>query len=60
MAYLNYYVAEMVCETSGVLATVALGVMTKFVGRPMINDPKLLEDFWTCTLFFRYRAVVEK
>ena len=48
VAYLCYYVAEQVCHTSGVIATVALGVLLRFLGTAMINDPKLLEDFWTC------------
>lgn len=46
MAYLGYYVAEVVCKTSGVIATVVAGVTVKFLGRAMLNDAKLLEDFW--------------
>ena len=33
MVYLNYYVADLVCETSGVIATVAAGLIVKFFGR---------------------------
>ena len=46
IAYLGYYVAEPVWETSGVIATVTAGLIVKFFGRGMINDHKLLDDFW--------------
>lgn len=47
VAYLGFYVAEPVFETSGVLSTLTTGILVKYLGRAMINDPKLLEDFWT-------------
>lgn len=47
VAYLNYYVSDFVWKTSGVIATVAAGVTVKFIGRAMVNDLKLLEDFLT-------------
>jgi NhaP-type Na+/H+ or K+/H+ antiporter len=47
IAYIGYYVADAVWATSGVIATVTLGLMIKFLGRAMFNDAKLLEDFWT-------------
>jgi NhaP-type Na+/H+ or K+/H+ antiporter len=48
LAYIGYYVAdEPVLETSGVIATLTAGLLVKFLGRPVINDPKLLDDFWT-------------
>jgi NhaP-type Na+/H+ or K+/H+ antiporter len=46
IAYIGFYVAEVVWETSGVIATVTLGLIIKFFGRAMINDAKLLDDFW--------------
>ena len=47
IAYIGYYVAEPVWETSGVIATMTAGVVVKFLGRAVINDMKLLDDFWT-------------
>ncbi len=47
VAYLNYYVADFVWKTSGVMATVSAGVFVKLLGRAMVNDLKLLEDFLT-------------
>lgn len=32
--------------TAGVIATVASGVTVKFLGRAMLNDAGLLDDFW--------------
>jgi NhaP-type Na+/H+ or K+/H+ antiporter len=46
IAYLSYYVADAVWKTSGVISTLTLGVTVRFFGRAMINDPKLLDDFW--------------
>jgi len=46
IAYIGFYVAEPVWQTSGVISTVTTGVVVKFLGRAMINDSKLLEDFW--------------
>jgi len=45
-AYIGYYTAEVVWGFSGVISTVVTGVMVSFFGRSMINDPKLLDDFW--------------
>ena len=47
IAYIGYYAAEPVWETSGVIATLTAGVLVKFLGRAVINDAKLLDDFWT-------------
>lgn len=47
VAYLNYYVADFVWETSGVIATVTAGLVVKLIGRAFVNDLKLLEDFLT-------------
>ncbi|CAJ1969546.1 unnamed protein product [Cylindrotheca closterium] len=45
MAYLNFYTADFVWKTSGVISTVVAGLMIKSLGRATINDLKLLEDF---------------
>jgi NhaP-type Na+/H+ or K+/H+ antiporter len=47
IAYIGYYVAEPVWQTSGVIATLTAGTLVKFLGRAVINDAKLLNDFWT-------------
>lgn len=47
VAYLNYYVADFVLKTSGVIATVSAGLIVKLLGRAMVNDLNLLEDFLT-------------
>lgn len=47
VAYLGYYVAEPVLEMSGVISTLVTGLIVKFAGRGMVNDAKLLDDFWT-------------
>jgi NhaP-type Na+/H+ or K+/H+ antiporter len=45
--YQNYYVADFVWATSGVIATVTAGVVVRLLGRALVNDLKLLEDFLT-------------
>ena len=45
MAYLCYFVAEVAWETSGVIATVTLGVLVNAFGLAIRNDEKLGEDF---------------
>lgn len=47
VAYLNYYVSDYIWATSGVIATVSAGITVKLIGRAMVNDFKLLEDFLT-------------
>lgn len=47
VAYTGFYVAEVVCKTSGVIATVVCGIVVKFFASSMINDTQLLDDFWT-------------
>ncbi|KAL3944882.1 MAG: hypothetical protein SGBAC_001026 [Bacillariaceae sp.] len=47
MAYLNFYTADFVWHTSGVISTVVAGLILKALGRASINDLKLLEDFLT-------------
>jgi NhaP-type Na+/H+ or K+/H+ antiporter len=45
-AYLCYYTSDVVWGVSGVIATVTLGLIISYGGRPLINDVGLLEDFW--------------
>ncbi|KAL7551579.1 hypothetical protein ACHAWF_014765 [Thalassiosira exigua] len=45
-AYLCYYTADSVCHTSGVIATLTLGLLTKAFGGAMINDDEKMGAFW--------------
>lgn len=47
IAYLCYFVADVVWGTSGVIAVVTLGVITSTFGDVYVNDPKLMADFWS-------------
>ena len=49
MVYANYFVAEVVCATSGVIATLAAGLCVKFFGRETINNIHLMDDFFSIT-----------
>lgn len=46
LAYVGYFCADYVWATSGVIATLAAGLTVKFLGRAIVNDEKLLQDFW--------------
>ncbi len=46
IAYLNYYVADFVWKTSGVVATLVAGLFVRFLGRDAINDVHLLDNFF--------------
>lgn len=52
LVYLNYFVAEVVCHTSGVIATLAAGLCVKFLGRGSINNIHLMDDFFSITEHF--------
>lgn len=45
VAYLCYFVAEIACGTSGVIATVTLGVLVNGFGYAYLNDRGLRDDF---------------
>ncbi|GKY99725.1 hypothetical protein MPSEU_000926500 [Mayamaea pseudoterrestris] len=47
LIYAGYFVADYVWAMSGVLATVVQAITIKLYGRAVINDKRLLEDFWT-------------
>ena len=49
MVYLNYFVAEIVCHTSGVIATLTAGLIVKLLGRSSINCIYLMDDFFAVT-----------
>lgn len=64
MAYLSFFVAEILCRTSGVIAVVSCGITTQAFGSNMINDPHMMESFWVLveyllnTLLFTLGGVV--
>ena len=45
-SYLCFYTAELVLHTSGVIATLAMGLVMNEFGKSSINDIKLFRDFW--------------
>lgn len=47
LVYLNYFCADLVWRTSGVIATVVCGITISCFGQATINDSKTLDDFWT-------------
>lgn len=46
VAYLAYFTAD-ISGCSGVIAVVGTGVTAKFLGNSMINDHKMMEQFWS-------------
>jgi len=49
MVYLIYFIAEIICHTSGLIATVAAGLCMKTFGRSAINDIHLMNEFFSIT-----------
>lgn len=47
LAYVGYFCSDYVWKTSGVIATLTAGVTVKYFGRAIINDEKLMKDFWS-------------
>jgi len=48
-AYLTYYIADPVCGTSGVIATCTMAITARALGDGMINDHRLMENYWALT-----------
>lgn len=48
-AYLSFYTAQVVCKTSGVIAVVTCGILTKAFGGGLISDWDVMESFWNLT-----------
>lgn len=44
--YLCYYTADAVFATSGVIAVVTVGVITKYYSSSLFNDTDMMEKFW--------------
>ena len=47
LVYVGYWCADYLWATSGVIATVVAGLLVKLLGSAMLNDSKLLDDFWS-------------
>ncbi|KAL3801649.1 hypothetical protein HJC23_013154 [Cyclotella cryptica] len=48
-AYLAYFVAEILCNSSGIISTLVCGLTVKVFGETMINDWDLTLHFWQVT-----------
>ena len=48
-AYLTYFVAEILCNSSGIISTLVCGLTVKVLGETMINDSELTLHFWQVT-----------
>ena len=47
LAYVGYWCSDYVWKTSGVIATLTAGVTVKYFGRAIVNDERLMNDFWS-------------
>lgn len=47
LAYLCYFTADPVWGTSGVIASLSMGLTISAFGRPLINDDSLFDDFFS-------------
>lgn len=45
-AYLTYFVAEILCNSSGIISTLVCGLTIKVLADTMINDSELTLHFW--------------
>ncbi|KAL7519475.1 hypothetical protein ACHAWX_004231 [Stephanocyclus meneghinianus] len=48
-AYLAYFVAEILCNSSGIISTLVCGLTVKVLGETVINDCDLTLHFWQVT-----------
>lgn len=48
-AYLTYFVAEILCSSSGIISTLVCGLTIKVLAGTMINDTDLTLHFWEVT-----------
>ncbi|GKY99732.1 hypothetical protein MPSEU_000927200 [Mayamaea pseudoterrestris] len=64
LAYVGYFTSDYVWMTSGVIATLTAGVTVKYLGQALVNDEKLMDDFWSLlehllnTVLFHFGAVL--
>jgi NhaP-type Na+/H+ or K+/H+ antiporter len=47
VAYLTFYVSDVICKVSGVIGVVVLGTVTKAFGGCFINDWQIMDSFWS-------------
>lgn len=48
-AYLTYFVADVICLCSGIVATIACGITVKVLGESLLNDSLLTHHFFEVT-----------
>ncbi|KAL7531439.1 hypothetical protein ACHAXR_004044 [Thalassiosira sp. AJA248-18] len=48
-AYLAYFTSEILCQCSGIMATITCGITVKVLGETFINDHALTLHFWQVT-----------
>ena len=46
IAYLTFFVSEVICHCSGILSVVFCGLTAKALGEHLVNDHKLIHHFW--------------
>ena len=46
LAYLAFFVSEVLCHCSGILSVVFCGLTAKAVGEHLVNDHRLIHHFW--------------
>lgn len=46
VAYLSYFVAEILCQCSGVISTITCGLTVKILGITLVHDISLMLNFW--------------
>ena len=46
IAYLTFFVSEVICHCSGILSVVFCGLTAKALGEHLVNDHKLIRHFW--------------
>ena len=49
IAYLSFFVSEIICHCSGIISVVVCGLTTKLFGETLLNDSHLTHDFWHIT-----------
>lgn len=49
ISYLTYWIAEMLCLCSGIIATIGFGLTIKVVGESLVNDRILTLHFFEVT-----------
>ena len=46
VAYMNYFVAEVLAQCSGIISTIVCGLTVKVLGFTLVHDASLMLNFW--------------